>query len=91
MYSKWENFQLPQLTENDYGINWPRGIAQVTKELKCLRACREGRRGKKMLPALIHYLNVVRMLHPKNVELYKDVANGRIWNNYFLDVSELLN
>lgn len=90
MYSKWDNFQLPQLTEQDYGINWPRGTKQITKELTCFRLCSEGNRIKSMQPALIHYLNICRMLHPKKIELYKDVKKGRIWNNYFLDIAELL-
>jgi hypothetical protein len=90
MYTKWDNFELPQLTDNDYGINFPKGTAQVTKELICFRMLREGRRGKKMLPALIHYLNIMRRLHPKMVEIYKDVPKGRVWNNYFLDVAEMI-
>jgi hypothetical protein len=91
MYSKWDNFELPQLTElGDYGINWPKGTAQVTKELGCFKMLREGKKGKHLMPAMIHYLNIMRLLHPKMVELYKDVPKGRIWNNYFLDIAELI-
>lgn len=91
MYTKWDNFELPRLTEDrDYGIMWPKGTRQITKELLCFKSCRDGRRGKHMLEPLIHFLNIQRMLFPHLIELYKDVAKGRIWNNYYLDLAELL-
>ena len=90
MYSKWDNFQLPQLTENNYGINWPKGTVQITKELMCFKQCRMGKRSPGMMPALTHFLNIQRMLFPTKIELYVDVAKGRIWNNYYLDVASKL-
>lgn len=94
-YNKWDNFELPQLTENDYGIEWPRGIAQVTKELLCFKKCWEREKGfPDMLGTFNHFLNIVRYLWPNDIHIYKDVKkggiykdNGRIWNNYFLDVA----
>lgn len=89
-YSKWDKFELPQLTERDYGVQWPAGTVQLAKELICFKMCRMGQRSHGMQPALIHFLNIQRMLWPNMVELYKDVPKGRIWNNYYLDVAESL-
>lgn len=90
MYSKWDNFQLPQLTENDYGTRWPAGTTQIAKELLCFKSCRMGKKWKGLQPALTHFLNIQRRLFPTMIELYKDVPKGRIWNNYYLDVASKL-
>jgi len=90
VYSKWDKFELPQLTERDYGIPWPKGTTQLTREFLCFLACRRGTNTPGMQPALIHFLNINRLLYPTMVELYKDVPKGRVWNNYFLDVAEIL-
>lgn len=89
-FSKWDGFSIPQLTENDYGIAWPKGTRQISKELLCFKACRMGKRTEHMRPAFMHFLNIQRMLFPTMVDLYKDVPKGRIWNNYYLDIANKL-
>ena len=90
MHSKWDNFELPQLTENNYGIKWPPNTAQITKELLCFKSHRMGTHTRGMQSALVHFLNIQRMLFPTMVQLYVDVPKGRIWNNYYLDIAEQL-
>jgi hypothetical protein len=95
-YNKWDNYVLPQLTENDYGFYWPDGTSQLTKELKAFRICREGRGHEvpELLSMFDHFLNIIRLLFPENVDIYKEVKksdiyyeDGVIWNNYFLDIA----
>lgn len=89
-YTKWDAFVLPQLTENDYGIRWPRHTPQIVKELKCFHSHRYRNSWEGTLPALHHFLNICRLLLPHKIDIYKDVKKGRIWNNYFLDIAEEL-
>ncbi len=93
-FSKWDDFVLPPLTKSDYGLPWPPGTVQVSKELACFKMCRMGHRGGEMLSCFHHYLNIVRILFPDSIDIYKDVVKskiynttGRIWNNYFLDIT----
>ena len=94
-YNKWDDFVLPQLTESNYGIEWPRNTAQITKELMCFKICWEKQKGfSETLGAFYHYLNIVRLLWPTDIDIFKDVKkggiykdDGRIWNNYFLDIA----
>ncbi len=90
-YTKWDKFSLPPLQGQDYGINWPKAMSsQLAKELSCFKACRMGSPTSGMQSALIHFLNIQRLLFPKKIELFKDTARGRVWNNYYLDVAEIL-
>ncbi len=91
VYTKWDRFELPPLTESyHYDIPWPRGTSQLTKELICFKKCRMGERLPGMRPALIHFLNIQRLLFPHMIDIYKDVPKGRVWNNYYLDAAEEL-
>lgn len=96
-YSKWDNWTLPKLEVNDYGVSWPPGTRQIIKELKGFRYGIE----KNPLPGSIsvfdHFLKIIMLLFPHKIDLFKDVVkggvyreSGRIWNNYCLDIAEEL-
>ena len=97
-YKKWESYELPQLTETNYGYPFPSGMAQISKELMMFRYSQEGLKiSKGQKPTLYHFLNIIRMLWPHKIDLYKDVKkggiyleSGRIWNNYCLDIARKL-
>lgn len=89
-YTKWDKFELPQLTDNDYGIQWPKSTPQIVKELKCFKAHRYRNAWEGTTSAFLHFLNICQLLFPHKVDIYKDVPKGRVWNNYFLDIAEEL-
>lgn len=84
-HSRWEDFHLNE-SQDDFGVRWPRGTSQLTKDLRGFYRARRRFKRKNFLSAFEHFLRIVRMLWPDKVELYVDTAKGRVWNNYFLDV-----
>lgn len=87
---KWSNFELPPLEENDYGLKWLPGTHQITKELMCLKRHRmKARVTRQMRTPLIHFLNIQRMLFDGYIDLFKKTPKGIIWNNWYLDISEI--
>lgn len=84
-HDRWKDFHLNELP-NDFGIKWPAGTSQLTKDLRGFYRARKGFKRKEFLSAFEHFLRIVRMLWKEKVELYADTPKGRVWNNYFLDV-----
>ena len=82
----WTDFQLTELKDDDYGIGFPSGTSQLVKELFAFRISLNNPTFGGIKESYIHLINIVRMLWPDNIHIYKDTRWGRIYNTYFLDV-----
>jgi hypothetical protein len=91
-------YKLRPLTDDDYGQSWPTGIRgektnQITKELTGFRL-----NGQKagFLSRFEHGLNLIRLLWPKHVRLFRVVRHWKtgesvtVWNHYFMRAFEAL-
>jgi hypothetical protein len=86
MIHDWSNFHLNELRDDDYGIKWPIGASQLTKELICFKKSLSHPGYKKIKSPFIHALRIIRRLWPNEILLFIDTKWGRIYNTYFLDV-----
>lgn len=82
MFSRWDNFNLPDCEDNDYGYETLVPLNQCARELVMFD---QARRKKNQEAGFKHCINIVRLLFPF-IDIYKDVPKGRVWNNYFLDI-----
>ena len=82
-------FKLPKLQECNYGRDWPDGTNQIIKELAGFKA---NGREKGYRNRYFHGLNLIRLLWPDQVSLYKVWQHHEtgektvIWNSYFIRI-----
>ena len=83
----WSKFNFsPKIESNDYGLKFPPGASQLVKELHAFRLCAEYKNFRDTKKPYHHLINIIRMLWPTTIDLFKDTRYGRIYNTYFLDV-----
>lgn len=93
LFEAWENIYLPEIPyKEDYGLTWPQGMNQFTKELIMFKSTWGNKQIGTSNDRFLHGINIVRMLWSNDVvSLYKDMPNGiRVWNTYFLNVFKKL-
>lgn len=81
--SDWKDFEIPSVTENDYGLDFPKGTPQLIKELKCFNLARQKIKIGKIKSAFIHALKICQLLW---ADEYVSIQRGKVKNTYFLDV-----
>ena len=86
--NEWEGFKVPSVTENDYGVAFPKGTPQLVIELQAFRNAWRHKKGwidkrsGRFEEPFMHALRICQMLwEPKYVE----IQNGEALNTYFLD------
>lgn len=91
-YEPFEDCNLPPVPQNEnYGMNFPAELSQLTKELFMFKATFGGRLVGTSPGRYFHGINIIRTIFDNSdVCLYVDYDGTRIWNTYFLNVfSEL--
>lgn len=78
----WSAFVIPEITNDDYGYDWPEGTPQLVKELTMFRTIRENYEDNDTDDAFMHALRICMLLWDD--ELVSIRRNGSI-NTYFLD------
>jgi len=86
-YEPFEDCNLPPVPENEsYGLKFPAGVNQFTKELYLFRHTFSGKQIGTSPGRYFHGINIIRMLWSNSVvALYSDKFGQRIWNTYFLN------
>lgn len=86
MIFNWTNFHLNELRDDDYGIKWPEGTRQLSKELIAFKTSLTNPGFLGIKSPFIHAVRVIRRLWPEDIQLFADCQGHRIYNTYFFDV-----
>lgn len=80
--SNWTSYEIPSVTENDYGLNWPVGTPQIIKELKMFGYARTKQIRGNGQSAFIHAIKICKLLWDDE---FVCIKKGDALNTYFLD------
>ena len=78
----WDDFVIPRVEENDYGLEWPKGTPQIVIEFKCFQLAKLGKKIGEIESTFNHALRIIQLLWPDELV---SIKRGHVLNTYFLD------
>lgn len=89
--NEWEGFEVPSVTESNYGLAFPKGTSQLVIELACFKLGWDFKKEiSDKMPGKVeepfrHALRICQLLWAEKFVKIQDKATGAL-NTYFLDV-----